>query len=618
MKITLIFFLFIGFFAATLQAQTTANLFTTKELKRAYQAQSRDVSGNPGKSYWQNRTDYTIKAQLNPDKQQLSGWEQIKYTNNSPDSLKVLVFNLIQDIYKKGTARDWEIGTEDLHDGVEIKSIKIDGKVLDLSTAIRRQSSLMTVLLAQAFAPGSQHSIELEWNLPIPKERNIRMGTYHERNFMMAYWYPKINVYDDIYGWDRMAHTGNTEFYHEFGDYEVEITLPGSYIVLSSGVQTNEKEVFTSDFLKKMHAAYEQTQVVNLVQKNDLESKSFLKPDKEKTWKFKGNSLPDFAFMASTDYLWDACMVMSGTKPVKVNAVYHPESTDFHKVADVAAKSLHYFAEQSPKIEFPYPQMTAFNGDGGMEYPGMINDGDSEDLTATLFVTSHEIAHSYFPFATGLNEKLYAWMDEGLITFFPRKVIAQYTDDSSYVVFADLFRSYNRYAGSVQEIPLMVPSTNTGFAYRYQAYGRSSVAFYTLSEYLGAETFDRGLKLFYETWLGKHPTPYDFMNIFNQVAGEDLAWFWNPWLFDLGAADLQLAAPKGNTVEIVNKGGFPVPIKLKAIIDGKTHEFNIKASVWKARATYQIQLPKGKVEKLQLDTQLTADSNPADNLWENK
>ncbi|RUA30989.1 MAG: hypothetical protein DSY76_01940 [Bacteroidetes bacterium] len=286
-------------------------------------------------------------------------------------------------------------------------------------------------------------------------------------------------------------------------------------------------------------------------------------------------------------------------------------------MADVAHKSIKFFSEESPKIVFPYPQISIFNGAGGMEFPGMVNDGDSRDYTGTLYVTSHEIGHSYFPFNTGLNEQLYAWMDEGLITFLPRKFVAKYTNDSSYIAFEDIIKSYNKYAGSIREIPLMIPSTNTGFAYRYQAYTRSSVAFYTLSEYLGADTFDFALQEFSRRWEEKHPTPYDFFNTFNEVAGEDLAWFWKPWFFELAYADLALEVKNNQEVTVVNRGGIPVPIHLKITWNNGTEEhFSMPASVWKnGREKFTWSFKVMEFKKLELDTNLTPDAYPNNNVW---
>jgi hypothetical protein len=600
-------------------AQTTQDLFTNKAFKNALKNQTRSITGEPGANYWQNRVDYKIKASFNVEERMISGTELINYMNNSPDTLKQLYFDLIQDLFKKGSARDWDLGAVDIHDGVKIKRLRIDNEDYEIAT-LYRNASKMVVRLKKYFNPKSQHKIEVQWEVILPGTRTVRMGTYNKTNFMVGYWFPKLAVYDDLWGWAREPHTGNCEYYNEFGDYEVEIMVPKGYMLWSTGLLQNEESIFQKDILKRIEKSTQSDQVIAITTVEDIEKGKVLLKGDSLLWRFKAEAVPDFAFAMSKSYIWDATSVVSGNRRVRINAVYKLASEDFHTVADVAHKSIEFFTNESPKISFPYPQITIFNGAGGMEYPGMVNDGDSRDYTSTLFVTSHEIGHSYFPFNTGLNEQLYAWMDEGLITFFPRKIVAKYTDDSAYVVFADLIKSYNKYAGSIWEMPLMIPSTNTGFAYRYQAYSRSSVAFYTLSEYLGADTFDLALQEFSRRWEQKHPTPYDFFNTFNKVAGEDLAWFWKPWFFELAYADLALEVENDHLFTIKNKGGFPVPIHLTIYLkNGKTETMDFPASIWKnGKKTFSVDFTDKNYtfKKLVLDTKLTPDAFVEDNVWE--
>ncbi len=617
-KKSLLLFIMIMLWAFT-NAQTIQDLFINKAFKNALKKQTRSVTGAPGVNYWQNRVDYNIKCSFNVEERMISGTELIHYENNSPDTLKQLYFDLIQDLFKKGSARDWDLGAVDIHDGVKIKSLRIDGEEYEIAT-LYRNASKMVVRLKKHFNPKSQHKIEVQWEVILPGTRTVRMGTYNKTNFMVGYWFPKLAVYDDMWGWAREPHTGNCEYYNEFGDYEVEIMAPKGYMLWATGLLQNEESIFQKEILKRIEKSTQSDEVIAITTVDDIAKGKVLLEGDSLLWKFKAVAVPDFAFAMSKSYIWDATSVESGNRRVRINAVYKSTSKDFHTVADVAHKSIDFFTNESPKISFPYPQMTIFNGAGGMEYPGMVNDGDSHNYTGTLFVTSHEIGHSYFPFNTGLNEQIYAWMDEGLITYFPRKVIAKYTDDSTYVVFADIIKSYNKYAGSIWEMPLMIPSTNTGFAYRYQAYSRSSVAFYTLSEYLGADTFDLALQEFSRRWEQKHPTPYDFFNTFNEVAGEDLAWFWKPWFFDLAYADLALEVANDHLFTIVNKGGFPVPIYLTIYLkNGKTETMDFPASIWKngkKRFSVDFTDKNYTFKKLVLDTKLTPDAFTEDNAWE--
>jgi len=618
-SITLVLMLLVG--AQIGFAQKTTDLFMTKQLKKAYKNQTRDTLGEAGNHYWQNHADYQIKAELIPEERRINGSETITYSNNSPDSLRTLYFNLYQDLYKKGTARDWDIGPVDITDGVEIKLLKINDLEIDLSKrSVFHNASIMGVVLMNKIPPKAKTKIEIVWSVILPGTINIRMGTYDKTNFMVGYWYPRVVVYDDIYGWNKIPFVGNCEFYNDFCNYEVELSLPDGFLAWSSGLLQNEKELLSKTYLKRLEKARMGDAVVHVITEKDRNEGKLFQKKEAHIWKFKAENLVDFAFAASDSYLWDATSFNTGKKRVWINTVYKKNSTDFATVADIAWKSLDFYTHKVPGIVFPFPQITLFNGHEGMEFPGMVNNGDNETLKGTLYVTSHEIGHSYFPFSTGLNEQLYAWMDEGMITYLSNKFVGEYTNDSSYIFVDGMIKSYNYFAGGFNEIPLMIPSTNTGKAYRYQAYSRSSIAFYMLNEYLGDTIFNQGLQLFTERWKGKHPTPFDFFITFNEVAKEDLGWFWKPWFFDLGYADLSLKSMNSRGFIIENKGGFPVPVHLTIEFkNGRIEQINEPASIWKnGKKTNAFQFNEWEIESLKLDTQTTPDAFPKDNVWKAK
>jgi len=618
MKYSFLSFLLLPFLLISFNstAQSTDDLFMTKSIKKAVENNTRTLKGISGQNYWQNSTDYFIQVELIPETRTLIGSEEITYVNNSPDTLKMLWVNLIQDLLKKGVARDWDLGKVDLHDGVNIKAISIDGKSIDVnSKAIFHSSTIMRVNLENYFSPKSTHKVKIEWTSVITGTRNVRNGTYNKTNFMVGYWFPKIAVYDDIYGWDKIAHKGNCEYYNEFGDFDLEITVPKDYIVWSSGVLQNKEEVLNKKFIERMEKAEQSDEIIHIVTQKDRDEGNIMIAGDKLVWKFKVTDMPDFAFSASKTFIWDGTSIQLEGKRVTVFTAYKSESPDFPEVAEISRYTVDFYSNISPKIEFPYSQITIFNGGGGMEYPGMVNDGDMNNRNNTLYVTSHEIGHSYFPFNTGLNEELYAWMDEGLISYLPNSFIAKYTNDSNYIPFQRFIKTYNQRAGTAFEIPLMIPSTNTGFAYRWQAYNRSSVAFSTLHNYLGGDLFNKCLQEFTIRWKSKHPTPFDFFYTFNDVAGEDLAWFWKPWFFDLAYADLAIGEIENNRVEIINKGGFPVEVNLTITTkDGKTYNYGAKANIWKNGVkSVWINISEGDIISYQLDTELVPDAFPEDN-----
>ncbi len=600
----------------------TEDLFMQKEIRSAYGKKTRSFTGEPGINYFINKTDYKIRAYFNPETRIIKGTEIIDYTNNSPDTLIKIVFNLYQDLYKKGNARDWDIGFSDITDGVNIKEIRLNGKNIDLNSKnITNRQSILKINLPDKIIPGSTAKIEIKWELIIPLKTSIRQGTYEKDNFFIAYWFPKVAVYDDIVGWNTYGHTGSQEFYNDFGNYEVDITVPGNYQIWSTGLLKNMTELYSDKFIRKIKDSRKTDSVIHIITEQDRKVGNIMKKADFHTWKFKSEQTPDFAFAVSKTYLWDASSIKSGNRRVYVNAVYKPSSENFKKVVRITQNTLKFFTEEIPGIPYPYPQITDFNGGGGMEFPGMTNCGETGSLTSTIYLTAHETGHSYFPFYTGLNEQKYAWLDEGLITFFPQFIVEKYSEDDDFILFKRNIAAYNKSAGTYIDVPMMISSNNVGRnAYRFHAYNRSSTAFYLLYNYLGREKFTKGLNLFIKRWSGKHPMPFDFFFTFNEIADEDLAWFWEPWFFNLGYADLSIdkinISEKETEVVIKNKTRFPVPVHLKAVYnDGKIKQFNKKADIWKNEEDiFKISVPSKDLKELILDTKTTPDAFPADNI----
>ncbi len=606
--------------AISANSQNNDFVFTHREVQKAINNNTRSIDGTPGNAYWQNYCNYDIKAEVFVDKFRINGEETLTYFNNSPDTLKKLYFTNIQDLFKKGVQRDWDLGSIDIHDGVEIHEVIIDGKSINLEPKqkqIYHRSTDFIIRLDDYFAPKSKHSIYIKWTNIIPEHTTVRNGVYNKTNMMLGYWFPKIKVYDDVYGWAYISHTGNAEFYNEFGNYKVEITTPKGYMLWSTGVLQNAHDNFTRKIVKRIAKASKSDDVINIITTDDIKDNLVFHKNMKHKWVLTMDSVSDFAFAISKDYIWDALSIDIDGRRVNINAVYKSNSVDFYKVAKVIYNVLDFYSNTNPKIAYPFSQMTAFNGGGGMEYPAMVNDGDNERLNGTLYLTAHEVGHTYFPFNTGLNEQRYAWMDEGLITYFPRKFVKKYTNDSSFTVQGDLLKSYDKLAATDKEIPLMVPSFNTGTTYRYQAYTKSSVAFYELCSYLGEEIFNESLREFSKNWEHKHPTAYDFFNTFNRVSKQDLYWFWNTWFFEMKNANLAIGEYKKGKLAIINKGGLPVAIRIEISNEVETKSMIIKADVWKTSNVYFIDIPiEFKLKKAVLSTLETPDVDHSDNVVE--
>ena len=566
------------------------DLYMPLNIKKAYENGTRNYDGTPGPNYWQNSSDYKIKVEIDPEKKMLYGSETITYHNNSPDTLKILVVRLYQDIFKIGNARDFSIKKEAINDGVNLSKIIVNGEVVDNSSAIttKRLNTNLLLILDEPVPPNTDTELEFEWDFVIPHKTTLRMGAYDSTSFFIAYWYPQMAVYDDIDGWDRNNYGGQQECYNDFSNFDVEIEVPNTFAVWSTGVLQNADEILTQKTLDRFNSAHNSDEVVRIITEGNLsEGNNFNNSSINNVWKYKAEKVPDFTFALSDHYLWDAVTTVvdsSTERKVFIQAAYKAESDDFYYVAEISKQAIEFFSFEMPAVPFPYPSLTIFNGSGGMEFPMMINDGSASTLAGTVGVTSHEIAHTYFPFYMGTNERKYAFMDEGWAVMLPydfQERMAEGNDPRKRQIFR-----YQYLAGREHDLPLIVSSINLiGTAYRMSAYSRPSAAYDNLRNMLGDELFLKGLHTFMERWNGKHPIPYDLFYSFNDGTDEDLNWYWKSWFFDFGYPDLSITKVVMDelrlSVTVKNEGSIPIPIKLTFIyFDGTESVVYKDASVW--------------------------------------
>lgn len=606
----IIIFVLLALAVRPVLGQSTKELFVPREYKQAYNNETRSNEGIPGKKYFQNSTDYVIKAEFFPDSKLLTGSELITYKNNSPDTLSGIYINLYQNLFKKGEARDSYIDSKNIHNGVEIKSIKVNGTEID-SNSFTYFSTLVAFPVPNKIPPKSETKIEIEWKQLMPLTGMYRIGTYDESSSFIGYWYPKMNVYDDIVGWNTFGYTGNAEFYSDYGNFDVEITVPSTYIVWSSGLLQNANELFRDKYLSRIDEASVSDEVIQIISKDDRDENNITNDGQKHCWKFKAENLPDFAFAVSDKYLWNATSIKIGDKRVLINAVYNNKSENFHTVAEICRKSVEYFSNEAPGIPYPYPILTAFNGEkNGMEFPCMINDQDESSQAGTLFITTHEVAHSYFPFYVGTNEQEYAWMDEGLASIIGISALAHLMGTVEATILEQANQKYTSSSAKLAiDIPLMSGTHHLGdFTSSFTTYIRPITAFSLLFNYMGKEKFYQAIREFTTQWKGKHPIPYDLFHTFDKVSGEDLGWFWKPWFFELGYADISIGAIEYLTdktiVHIDNIGSFPIPVNLTVRYkDGSEKIVKMKMNIWQTGIkSYEIEIPKGNIKEIILDT----------------
>jgi hypothetical protein len=307
-----------------------------------------------------------------------------------------------------------------------------------------------------------------------------------------------------------------------------------------------------------------------------------------------------------------------------IQSIYPVDLPDFKEVAKICGELVNYFSWEMPGIIFPVPSFVAFNNGksgGGMEFPMMINDGSPNDLESTVSLTAHEMAHQYFPFFVGTNEKKYAFMDEAWAVLLPFKYMEEFAGINTRLI--STVANYEYLAGTEDDIPPMIMAFSQNYiSYRNSAYNRPSIAYEELRDMLGDELFLKALQEYIYRWNGKHPTPYDFFFTFNDVSGQDLTWYWEPWFFENGYPDLAIekieVANNKIRISIRRIGNIPTPIKLKMVYENETiEEFHYSAGVWNNNNSfYVIEVePTDSLKEVQLGDSTIPDSNRENNIY---
>lgn len=617
-------------FLLSIQSFPQEKLFIPRNIQPAYEKGTRSPDGKPGAEYWQNSSEYKIDVEIDPSSYLVNGAEKIIYHNNSPDTLKRIVLRLYPNIFKKGSARDYSIIPEGVTDGVSLTKLIIGSNEINLEnkSVYRVINTIAIVYLAEYIPPKTSLNLSIEWSFNISSKATLRMGVYDSTTVLVGYWYPQIAVYDDIDGWDYYNYGGQEEFYNDFSSFDVSITLPNNFGVWATGELQNPEDVLSEEIYQKYLQAQESDSVVRIITSDYINSSSIYNNNNSRnTWRYKANSVTDFAFAFSDHYLWDGLRTIADSisnYSVFVQAIYPIDSPDFHEVAEISKKLITYFSNDMPGVKFPYPSFISFNNGrsgGGMEFPMMINDGSPDILENTISLTAHEMAHQYFPFYVGTNEKKYAFMDEGWAVMLIFKYMENLTGFNSRL--ARNVAVYQDLAGTEDDIPGIIPSLSLAYtSYRSSAYDRSSIAYEILRDMLGDKLFLKALQEYIERWKGKHPTPYDFYFTFNEVTDQNLYWFWKPWFFEIGYPDLALDkvnVQEGKAIiKIESLGTIPVPIKLTVYYEDNSSEvIYFKANVWKnSDRTFITEVVlTGTLKEIKLGDINIPDSNSENNLY---
>jgi hypothetical protein len=614
MKVLIFGFLMFAFVAAN--SQTV--LPVPENLKGTFKKGTRSVTGKPGANYWQNSADYDLNIQFYPETRLLTGTAEITYYNNSPDTLKEILFKLYPNYYKKGSPRDAKIDEADAGEGMVIDQLIMNG----VSTRVNMNATNMNV--RALVTPKQVTHFTINYHYTLNKRSHNRMGEVEPNADFVAYFFPRIAVYDDIDGWNRYPYLGNVEFYNDFCNFKAAITVPKNFIIWATGTLQNCSEVLTPTYCQRLQQAEQNDEVIYIVDSADLKKGSITTGNASNTWKFVANNVTDLVFATSDHYLWRSTSLVVDPvtkRRTRVDAAFNPKHKDYFQVVYDARKTVEAMSYTFPKWPYPYPHETVFDGLDQMEYPMMVNDNPLEDREQSIELTDHEIFHTMFPFYMGINETKYAWMDEGWATI-GEWLISPMIDTT----IIDLY-GVERYAaasGTEDDVPITTLSTlQTGVAYFNNSYPKPAMGYLYVKEMLGDELFHKALHNYISNWNGKHPMPYDFFYSMNEGAGRNLNWFWRKWFFDSGFPDLAITSvtKKGNTsnVLITSVGSKPVPVTLKVIYsDGSMQMVRKDISVWeKGNMTTTIKINSQKIiRRIELGDAHIPDKNKTDNVYQ--
>jgi hypothetical protein len=565
----------------------------------------RSGSGVPGPKYWQQKADYDLKATLDTAAKTLHGEMTLKYTNNSPDTLRFIWFQVEQNAFKTGSlnsyvfAPDSRFGARSFEGGNKVERFNQVTAAKKTPLKMRVEGTVMKVDLATPLAPGQTATFDAAWNFLIPEHGADRMGR-DGALYELAQWYPRVCVYDDLRGWNTEPYLGQGEFYLEYGDYNLSITVPAGYIVAATGVLANPAEVLTPTQVSRLAQAAKSATTVNIVKQDELSSGAArLRKTGTQTWKFSAKNVRDAVWGASPDFMWDA----SSWNGHMAFAYYRPSAIETWKdAADMARMSIQEYSERW--FPYPYPQITAIEGPiSGMEYPMVAMENKSADKYELYNVVTHEIGHMWFPMIVGSNERMHMWQDEGFNTFINYFSEARrYPEKGDYQArVAHDREQVETYMQHNADEPLEInPDRIDPNLLGENAYVKTAVALGQLrDEVLGPEAFDEAFREYARRWAFKHPAPSDFFKTMEDVGGKRLDWFFREWVlenphFDQ-AVDTVMHKQVGEIDSVLvafsNHARGVMPIRARfTFSDGSTQEFNYPAEVWSTNTEIYVRI----------------------------
>ncbi len=588
------------------------------------------ASGAPGPAYWQNRASYDISVTLDIEARVVSGGLVCEYENRSPHELSFLWLNLEQNAFTPDSIGNralapgmwWRVPPE-FEGGFRLGDAAVNGQLVEVVV----YDTLGRIALPTPLAPGESLTLELEFAMTIPPRG--RLGVYEAAAgdvFQLAHWFPNIAKYDDIHGWNILPHEGDGEFYTDFGDYTVEITVPADHLVACSGELVNSDEVLSAAQRERLARAYTTTETVVVRGFDEIPAEP---ATDTKTWRFEAKNVRTVAWASSRAFRWDAAIAAEG-RPVLCQAFYPEEGNGteddpgWNRAVAYGQHSINFYSEWLS--EYPYPTATNVGGVvGGMEYPQIVFCSINRDPRSLFGVTDHEFGHMWFPMIVNSDERRYAWMDEGLDTFINHYSFTEYWGEARRIGDAEFIVKEEQVTmpQPIMTYPDRVRSGDLG----YLAYAKPGYAVRMLREYvLGAERFDAAFREYIRRWSFKSPQPEDFFRTMEDAAGADLGWFWRGWFYeaaalDQGVYDIDPEPRRGRlSVTVANFERMVMPVELLiTYTDGSTERKRIPVQAWTNGPTFAVSwLAEGRsIARVEIDPErMLPDIDREDNVWE--
>jgi hypothetical protein len=556
----------------------------TNAIRKAFDAGTRNLTGRPGANYWQLQTDYTIKATIDPPTQTITGSETITLHNNSPDALNQITLRLDHNMFRGLVPRAAPWRPAENTDGMIVTKLMVDGQAVDLAAPARgggggrrggggggapptqtsasnMDSTVATINLAKPIAPKATATLEMEWHTKLPggSPQNHRMTQrYEDRLFQPTQWYPRVAVYDDLRGWDTNLYLGPSEFYNNFGRFDVSITMPGGWIVGGTGVLQNPQEVLTAKARERLTHVLESNDVIPIVGSDEIGPGQATAAGDRLTWHFVADMVNDFAWATARKYNWSATRAtIPGKGPVPIYMYFEPTNAQaYANAGPVARHALEFYS----KLWAPYafPQLTLQDGpSAGMEYPMVINSNQG--------AADHETGHQWWPMMVSNNETWYGWMDEGFNQYM--NILSRADSTGASPNLDGPGQSYGRTSGREDEAPMMWNANYAGPQYSFQTYSKAPLMLSMLGGIVGDAEVQRAMSEYTKTWAFKHPSPWDYIFFLNNSLKKDLGWFWYYWLWTTESVEGSIAnvatAAGKTTVTVKQEGQMPSPVVLR-------------------------------------------------------